>query len=240
MFPKLDGSTEAALRASIKRFGVIVPIVIDQHGEILDGHHRSRLAGELGMECPTQALQVSDEDEGRLIALTLNADRRHLTTEQRREIVASLRSEGHSIRAIANAHGVALATVVKDLEKTGVQGRTPVQTQGLDGKQYPSKRRRGPRSNPRARFDIETQGQRERADGQLRRLVTGLSEINGLCRGLQSIDYGMASAACKPGEMEQWAVMAGKLSTALRILRTELEGVCHAPEAQQDYLSASN
>ena len=37
--PPLDSATHDALRASIEKFGVLVPILLDQHGAVLDGHH---------------------------------------------------------------------------------------------------------------------------------------------------------------------------------------------------------
>src|SRR4051812_39932626 len=52
LFGPLEPATEAALRASIERFGVLVPVTFDQRGRILDGHHRWRMAAELGVDCP--------------------------------------------------------------------------------------------------------------------------------------------------------------------------------------------
>lgn len=65
LYPPLDAATEAALRAAIVRFGVIVPVVVTQHGEIIDGHHRGRIAGELGVEFETHVVVVSGPDEAR-------------------------------------------------------------------------------------------------------------------------------------------------------------------------------
>lgn len=115
-FPALPPAIEAALRASIQRFGVLVPVVQDQHGRVLDGHHRSRIADEVGVRYRVDVVQVRDEDEAREIQHTLNADRRQLTEEQRREVALALRQEGHSFRAIAGALGVSHQTVANDLE----------------------------------------------------------------------------------------------------------------------------
>ncbi len=52
LFDPLPPAVEAALRASIDRFGVLVPVAKDQHGNITDGHHRVRIADELGIEYP--------------------------------------------------------------------------------------------------------------------------------------------------------------------------------------------
>ena len=40
IMPPLPPETEAALRASIERFGVLMDIVVDAEANIIDGHHR--------------------------------------------------------------------------------------------------------------------------------------------------------------------------------------------------------
>ena len=45
--PPLDDATDAALRDSIQRYGVLVPIVCDVDGNLIDGHHRLRILKEL-------------------------------------------------------------------------------------------------------------------------------------------------------------------------------------------------
>jgi hypothetical protein len=143
LFPTLEPATEAALRASIKRWGVIVPVVKDQHGNILDGYHRARIAEALGITYPSIQYTVADDIHGFEIAHTLNVDRRHLDADQRAEMARMLRSEGHSLRAIAGALGVTAGTVVNDLAT--VQDYTvPDRIVGLDGKSRPSTRQPKP------------------------------------------------------------------------------------------------
>jgi ParB-like chromosome segregation protein Spo0J len=57
--PDLTPGQYDALRDDIARNGVLVPVVVDQHGRILDGHNRKRIADELGVECPTATHKVS-------------------------------------------------------------------------------------------------------------------------------------------------------------------------------------
>lgn len=140
LFPSLDPATEAALRASIERFGVLVPVSVDQHGQVLDGHHRRRIAGELGVDCPVIVRNVASDDEANEIARTLNTDRRHLSPEDRRRMVEALRTDGHSLRAIAGALGVDHKTVHRDLQRTGEHAPVPERVVGLDGKSRPSRR----------------------------------------------------------------------------------------------------
>jgi ParB-like chromosome segregation protein Spo0J len=144
MFPALGSATEAALRASIERFGVLVPVIHNQHGHTLDGHHRERIAPELGVLCESRTVFTDDDDHAREIARTLNEDRRQLLDiEHRRQVVGVLREEGHSQRAIAGALGVSKRTVAKDLDQLGTRTQltAPDRITGLDGKSRPAKRK---------------------------------------------------------------------------------------------------
>jgi ParB-like chromosome segregation protein Spo0J len=136
LFPALDPATEAALRSSIEQFGVVYPVVKDEDGNIIDGHHRARIAEELGVECPVIVRSASGAHD---LALDLNTARRGGDLEKRRQMVAELRSQGHSLRAIADAVGTSLGTVQRDLTTVSVD-TVPDRTVGLDGKSRPSTR----------------------------------------------------------------------------------------------------
>lgn len=143
LFDALPPHIEAALTESIRRFGVLVPVAKCQHGVLLDGHHRSRIAAEVGAVCP-EIMHLGDDGRecGPVcaeIARTLNSDRRHLTDEQRRDVAVALRQDGHSLRAIAGALGTSKDTVARDLD-SGVSSETPEEVTGLDGKSYPARR----------------------------------------------------------------------------------------------------
>jgi N6-adenosine-specific RNA methylase IME4/transposase-like protein len=158
LFKDLVPAVESALLASIDRFGVLVPVAKDQHGNILDGHQRARLADSLGLKYPVNIIEVADEDEAREIARTLNEDRRAMPKEERLEVVQALREDGHSLRAIAGAVGVTQTQVARDLagvtdvtpdtyslndqltERIGYEQRAKAQVRGLDGKTYPARR----------------------------------------------------------------------------------------------------
>ena len=111
--PDLPDEQYEALRADIEANGVIVPIVVDQHGRILDGHNRKRIAESLGIEVPTEVRTVTDDDEAADLAVTLNCARRHLTREQVRQVVAAeiARRPTDSDRAIARRVGCSPTTV---------------------------------------------------------------------------------------------------------------------------------
>lgn len=141
LFPALDLATEAALRASIERWGVLQPVVIDQDGRVLDGNHRARIADELGVAYDTRTVHVGDEDDAHEVARTLNLDRRHLDADDRRRMVAMLRQDGHSGHAIARALGVSEPTVRRDLEQSIASGDAmPDRVRTRDGRSYPARR----------------------------------------------------------------------------------------------------
>ncbi len=113
LMPPLSAAELAALRADVAERGVVVPVVLDQYGRLLDGHHRRQVAAELGVECPSVVRRVRDNDEAADLAVTLNAARRHLSREQRQELVAAeiARRPGDSDRAIARRVGCDHKTV---------------------------------------------------------------------------------------------------------------------------------
>jgi hypothetical protein len=150
LFAPLDDATEAALRESIRQFGVIVPVVRDQHGNTLDGFHRSRIADEEGKPYRVDILRVDDEAHGREIAATLNANRRQMTPDQRREVFVALyntkRTDGvgaHSVNAIAGAIGISQThadRLAAELTPTGKLDSGITERVGKDGAVRPARR----------------------------------------------------------------------------------------------------
>lgn len=113
------------------------PIILHD-GQILDGWQRQRACIECDVRPtyapPARGMAVED------VVRRENDQRRHESEQARekrvrarRERVAKARSEGESIRAIAEHEGVSKATVEEDIKKTGatVQGGT---VEGKDGK----------------------------------------------------------------------------------------------------------
>jgi ParB-like chromosome segregation protein Spo0J len=65
-----------------------VSVEVDEDGRVLDGKHRLRACIELGKStCPTVLRRGLNEEDKRKLALNLNLLRRHLTQEQRRQLV---------------------------------------------------------------------------------------------------------------------------------------------------------
>jgi hypothetical protein len=113
LLPPLSADEYAALRDDIAAHGVRVPVDVDERGKLLDGHHRAAIAAELGIHCPTRVVDGLTEEEKRAHALAVNAHRRQLSREQRRELVAAelVRDPSRSDRAIGRLVGVSHHTV---------------------------------------------------------------------------------------------------------------------------------
>jgi len=110
--PALSAEQYDSLKEDILLRGVLVPVVQDQHGRVVDGHNRTAIAAELGIDCPVETMTVT-EDEAADLAVTLNCARRHLSREQTRQIVGGeiARRPGDSDRAIARRVGCHHSTV---------------------------------------------------------------------------------------------------------------------------------
>ena len=109
-----------------------MPITVDQHGRVVDGNNRAAIAAELGIDCPRVVVEVADDDAAIDMALTLNCARRHLTQEQKRQLIRAelSRRADDSDRAIARRVGCSPSTVGavrKDEEGvSNLDSRSPV------------------------------------------------------------------------------------------------------------------
>jgi len=142
-----------SLKTDIARRGIIIPIELDEEGNVLDGHHRLRAWNEL----KTEGIEQGDyprviragmtEAQKRNHIRALNVIRRHLTKEQRQEIWADMRADGMTYGAIAEATGVTKqavqSAVVKNLTTQ------PAYVTGKDGKQYPAKKKKKKKKPPK-------------------------------------------------------------------------------------------
>lgn len=79
LFPALRADEYEALKADIAQRGILIPAEIDaETGEVLDGHHRLRIASELGIECPRVLRTFVTDGERTAHVIALNLKRRHL------------------------------------------------------------------------------------------------------------------------------------------------------------------
>lgn len=142
LLPPLDSEQRHILKQSIEKNGVLEPVVFDEDGEILDGHHRVEIAEELGIEYPRRVISDLDRPGKFAYALTVNVARRHLDQTARSGLVAQLRLRGMSIREIAKATGFSKTTVARDVDQLSHSGQLsqPDRITGADGKDRPATR----------------------------------------------------------------------------------------------------
>jgi ParB-like chromosome segregation protein Spo0J len=88
MFPLIEGKAFEKFAENIKAHGVDEPIVLFE-GKILDGRNRYLAGVEVGFEVPTWQF-VGSEQEAREFVIRRNIICRHLTNEQKRDIIEKL------------------------------------------------------------------------------------------------------------------------------------------------------
>jgi site-specific DNA-methyltransferase (adenine-specific) len=97
-----------ALKADIAKRGVLVPVEVDEDGNILDGFNRTEIAQELGIEAPRIVRSGWSEEEKVEHALKINLLRRHLGPV----------SWGEAFRKLAEVRGVRIGTQGRQVQKT--------------------------------------------------------------------------------------------------------------------------
>jgi ParB-like chromosome segregation protein Spo0J len=147
LFPPLSEDDFKALVADIKANGLRQHIVCYQ-GKILDGNNRYRACLQAGIEPELVDLECSDDGVAQAFVISANIHRRHLSPEQRREIIATLLKafptlSNRQIAAQAKADHKTVGAVRAGMEATGEIPQSNATT-GADGK---ARKRKG---KPRA------------------------------------------------------------------------------------------
>ena len=155
VLPSLSDAEYEALKADIAQHGVLVPVEYDEHGTIIDGHHRVKACEELGIEAwPKFTRRGLSEDEKRTLARKLNLARRHLSQQGKRELIEAQLKEtpeasNNSIALMLGVSDMTVRSVRQELESTS-QIRKLDKTKGADGKDRPAKREPKPAPEPPA------------------------------------------------------------------------------------------
>jgi transcriptional regulator with XRE-family HTH domain len=119
LLPPLKTSEREALAADIKANGVLHPVVIDENGNILDGHHRYAI----DRNAPTRVVEGLSDEEKQAYTIRANLARRNLSLEQtkavekrQREIAKKLResdAKRWTQQAVGALLGVDRTTIAK-------------------------------------------------------------------------------------------------------------------------------
>ena len=141
--PALTAEEYAALRDDVAANGMSYPVLVDDRRRVVDGHHRKRVADELGItDYPVEIIVGRTDEQLRDLAYRLNLHRRHLTREQVREaLAASLTADpGLSDRQHAARVGASPTTagsVRRDLQAIGDVSNLDTRTDTA-GRQQPA------------------------------------------------------------------------------------------------------
>lgn len=142
IFPLMEGAEFDALVADIKANGMVAPIVTYE-GKIIDGRNRYRACLVLDLDMAVVAAKAT-RDGDRFITdpvayiISANIHRRHLTAEQRREVIAKViaarpEASDRQIAKQVRADHKTVGTIRKKKEATGEVSPVEKRT-GADGK----------------------------------------------------------------------------------------------------------
>jgi ParB-like chromosome segregation protein Spo0J len=98
-----------SLKYSISKKGLHLPIIVNQDGVILDGHHRYRICKELGIESVTEVKRFDNLLDEKEFVIEINLKRRHLNNFQIAELeykMEEIYKERAKMRSFSNLKNV--------------------------------------------------------------------------------------------------------------------------------------
>ena len=142
VLPELPPEQYEALKADIAERGVMVPVIVDEFGNFIDGHNRARACRELGInDYPVEVRSGLTEAEKRVLAHKLNVLRRHLTREQVRRSAINYGTPRSGPTAASAVNWASIHKTVGSVRAAlGSTGEIPQleKTVGDDGKARPA------------------------------------------------------------------------------------------------------
>jgi ParB-like chromosome segregation protein Spo0J len=171
--PSLTLEEYEALRESIRENGVIEPVIVDEKGAIIDGHHRVKACEELGIEYPTRALHDLSEEQKQDLSLELNLTGRDLTKDQKKEVAVSLFEQGWTQERIALRMKINQSTVSRWLSNMQMHNTTQ-RAQTLNQDEFLALKIRVDEAEKQAK---ELKNERELLGAESEKIKTALREI---------------------------------------------------------------
>ena len=120
IFPLMTDAEYAALVSDIAEHGQREAIWLHD-GMVLDGRNRLLACNELGI---VPEFREYTGDDLQAFVVSLNLHRRHLTREQRDEVIRQWRTKGMTLQKIAAAVGVSVGTAHR-VTRYAVMSRSP-------------------------------------------------------------------------------------------------------------------
>lgn len=121
LLPPLSAEEYNALKTDIESGCIREPILIDEDGNVLDGHHRLRISKETGKVVRREVIRGLSSAEKEAFVFRCNFTRRNLSPDQKREAREKMKAVAEKLRLedvkqwtqerIAKAFGVAQQTV---------------------------------------------------------------------------------------------------------------------------------
>jgi transcriptional regulator with XRE-family HTH domain len=122
--PKLSEQEYSSLKQDISEYGQLYPIIINQDGVVLDGHHRFRICQELGLEPQYKVMIFKDRVDERVFVTKSNlaGKGRHLNKFRRTELALKSKPDLKEIarkrqKELGRTHGKGREPLVRNLTK---------------------------------------------------------------------------------------------------------------------------
>jgi ParB-like chromosome segregation protein Spo0J len=212
VLPPLTDAERESLADNIKARGVLQPVVVDEDGNVIDGHHRAQICVDLGIEYPTTVLAGLSEDDKIEQALVLNLGRRHLTPEQKADLVRRLSADGRTIRWIAKTTGISKSAVQRYLSP-GVPDGTPDVVLPQHAINTDKLLQRGVEEERRLRAELaKVKAERDHVAAYL--TIEQIISLDERCRG--ALDYSLACADIERNAPPQLNRLAATIAEAQR------------------------
>ncbi len=107
LLPPLSSQEQSELRQDIEENGVQYPVKVLPDGRIFDGHSRWVLSRG---KAPFEVVNV-DEEKALELGLRLNLKRRHLSQEQKSQLIRELRNRNYTQQRVASLLGISRSSV---------------------------------------------------------------------------------------------------------------------------------
>lgn len=139
VMPPPSAEDYKTLEESILSQGVLEPVLYEENGYILDGHTREEICKKHGLDYPKNTLLGLSEEEKLEIAYDKNLARRHLSMQQKRNLIKArlianpnlsdrsianmLQVSGNTVRAVRQKL-ISTAQIAQLTERVGEDGKT--------------------------------------------------------------------------------------------------------------------
>lgn len=131
-FNNLEATRYEELKRDIEQRGVLIPIITDEDGAVIDGHQRRRCCAELHIDCPSVVVPDLTEDEKHQLAIVLNLYRRQLSGTERSKVIGELAHMRLSTRKMGAILGMSKSAVQREVAQLGDRPDTVTDSLGRE------------------------------------------------------------------------------------------------------------